>query len=137
MSEKGCFSLDVIRRKDPLFPQAAPQGLKWRVLRWEVRRVWPRALQIIQAARNVPASIKRKVSEMQGMSQFHSLSAAVHERGEKPKWPDIKRAVLLSKPAWGEYTDDLIFFVAAKAGGPKGPFLVGMRRFFRQWVDAS
>ena len=64
------------------------------------------------------------------MSQLHSLSAAVHARGDKPNWPDIKRAVLLSKPAWGEYVDDLILFVAAKAGGPKGTFLEGMKRFF-------
>lgn len=137
MAEKGLFSLDVIRRKDPLFAQAAEQGLKWRVLKWEVRVMWPRALQIIQAARNVPAAMNRKVSEMQGMSQLHSLSAAVHARGDKPNWPDIKRAVLLSKPAWGDYVDDLILFVAAKAGGPKGTFLEGMKRFFRQWVDTS
>ena len=137
MADKGLFSLDVIRRKDPLFAQAAEQGLKWRVLKWEVRVMWPRALQIIQAARNVPAAMNRKVSEMQGMSQLHSLSAAVHSRGDKPNWPDIKRAVLLSKPAWADYVDDLILFVAAKAGGPKGTFLEGMKRFFRQWVDTS
>ena len=137
MAEKGHFSLDVIRRKDPLFAQAVSQGLTWRVLKWEVRTMWPRALQIIQAARNVPASMNRKISEMQGMSQLHSLSAAVYERGDRPNWPDIKRAVLLSKPAWGEYVDDLILFVAAKAGGPKGTFLEGMKRFFRQWADTS
>ncbi len=99
--------------------------------------MWPRALQIILAARNVPASMNRKVSEMQGMSQLHSLSAAVCERGEKPNLPDIKRAVLLGKPAWGEYVDDLILFVAAKAGGPKGTFLEGMKRFFRQLVETG
>jgi hypothetical protein len=91
MADKGLFSLDVIRRKDPIFAQAAEQGLKWRVLKWEVRVMWPRALQIIQAARNAPAAMNRKVSEMQGMSQLHSLSAAVHARGDKPNWPDIKR----------------------------------------------
>ena len=137
MAEKGHFSLDVIRRKDPVYAQAVTQGLTWRVLKWQVRAMWPRALQIIQSARNVPATMNRKVSEMQGMSQLHSLSAAVHARGDKPNWPDIKRAVLLSKPAWGEYVDDLILFVAAKAGGPKGTFLEGMKRFFRQVVDTS
>ena len=137
MADKGHFSVDLIRRKDPLYADAVSKGLTWRVLKWEVRTMWPRALQIIQAARNLPAAMNRRVSEMQGMSQLHSLSAAACERGDRPNWPDIKRAVLLSKPAWAEYVDELILFVAAKAGGPKGTFLDGMKRFFRQWVETG
>lgn len=137
MCDKGCFSLDVIRRRDPTFAQAAEQGLKWRVFRWQVRLLWPRALQVVQAARNVPSAMNRRVSEMQGLCQLHSLAAATMASGDKPDWTVIKRAVLRSKPAWGEYIDDLILFVAAKSGGVEGPFLELMKRFFRQWVDTS
>ncbi len=62
MRDAGCFSM-----RDPLFAQAAEQGRKLRVFRWQVRQLWPRALQVIQSARNVPAAMNRKVSGMQGM----------------------------------------------------------------------
>ena len=129
MCDRGRFSLPVIGRKDPVFAQAAEQGLKWRVIRWQVRKLWPRALQIIQAARNVPAAMNRRVSEMQGLCQLHSLAAAAMGSGDKPDWPTIKRAVLRSNPAWGEYIDDTILFVAAKSGGVEGTLLESMKRF--------
>ena len=56
---------------------------------------------------------------------------------KKPDWATIKRAVLRSKPSWGEYVDDLILFVAAKSGGDHGTFLKAMTRFFRQWVETA
>ena len=135
--DRGCLSLSVIGRKDPIFAQAAVQGLRWRVFRWQVRKLWPRALQVIQSARNVPAAMNRKISEMQGLCQLHSLAATAMGCGDKPDWPTIKRAVLRSKPAWGDYIDEMILFVAAKSGGVEGTFLESMKRFFRQWVDTS
>jgi len=137
MADKGVFCLETIRKKDPIYAQAVEQGLRWKVLRWEVRREWPRALQVIQAARNVPAQIYRGASEMQGMSQLHSLAATAMRAGEQPDWPSIKKAVLRGKPAWSSYVDELILFVASKSGGPDGPFLEGMKRFYRQVVDTS
>ena len=134
---KGCFCLAVIGRRDPLFVKAAEQGLKWRVFRWQVRLLWPRALQVIQSARNVTAATCRPESEMQGLCQLHSLAAVAMARGEKPDWPQIKRAVLRSKPSWGHIADDMIVFVAAKSGGQHGTFLKAMTRFFRIFVDSS
>jgi len=136
MCEKGKLSLDVIERKDAVFGQAVRQGLRWRVLRWQVRVMWPRALQIIQAARNVPSAMNRRVSEMQGLIQLHALAAVAQAKGEAVDWPSIKRAVLRAKPGWAEYADDLILFVAAKAGGVEGRYLEAMKRVFRM-LDTS
>jgi len=74
---------------------------------------------------------------MQGMSQIHALAATAMRAGHTPDWPTIKRAVLRVKPAWGDYADSLILFVAAKSGGPDGLFLEAMKRFYRQSVDTS
>jgi hypothetical protein len=134
---KGCFCLAVIGRKDPNFVKAAEQGLKWRVFRWEVRLMWPRALQVIQSARNVTAATCRPESEMQGLCQLHSLAAVAMARGDKPDWHQIKRAVVRSKPSWADISDDMIVFVAAKSGGEHGTFLKAMTRFFRIFVDSS
>lgn len=48
MSENGRFSLERLRARDAEFARAVEQGLRWKVLRWEVRRDFPKALDVIQ-----------------------------------------------------------------------------------------
>jgi hypothetical protein len=49
LSEDGKLSVEKLRRKDPEFGNAVVRGLHWKVLRPEVRRLFPKALDIIQA----------------------------------------------------------------------------------------
>ena len=48
LSEDGKLSLDRLRRRDPEFAKAVEKGLRWKVLRHEVRVMFPKALDIIQ-----------------------------------------------------------------------------------------
>jgi len=50
-SEGGVYSLSKIRHRDADFGEAVEKGLRWQVLRWEVRERWPRSLDILQAFR--------------------------------------------------------------------------------------
>lgn len=48
LSEGGRFSLAKLERLDKEFAKAVNKGLRWRVLRHDVRTKWPSALNIIQ-----------------------------------------------------------------------------------------
>lgn len=49
LSDNGKMNLDRLRARDPAYATAVEQGLKWKVLKFPVRRDFPRALDIIQA----------------------------------------------------------------------------------------
>ena len=50
LSENKVLSLSKLEARDSQYATAVRQGLRWRVIRAEVRSRWPRALQIIQAS---------------------------------------------------------------------------------------
>ena len=49
LAEDGKLSLEKLRRKDPEFAKAVEKGLRWKVLRHEVRAMYPKALDVIHA----------------------------------------------------------------------------------------
>ena len=50
LSVGGKLSLDRLRGRDPEFALAVERGLKWKVLRWEIREQFPKALDVIQVS---------------------------------------------------------------------------------------
>lgn len=49
LSEDGHFSIGRLKTRDFEFYKAVTQGLHWKVLRWTVRRDYPKALDVLQA----------------------------------------------------------------------------------------
>lgn len=48
LSDGERFCLDTLRKHDALFAEAVEKGLRWKVLKHEVRVLFPEALTIIQ-----------------------------------------------------------------------------------------
>ena len=53
IAENGCFSLDRLAQRDKEYAKAVTNGLRWRVLDWKVRVLYPRVPELISLARNV------------------------------------------------------------------------------------
>lgn len=49
LSENGFLSLSKLEKRDKQYAEAVKGGLRWKVLCWAVRVLYPRALDIIQA----------------------------------------------------------------------------------------
>ena len=52
LSDGQRFCVDTLRKHDELFAEAVEKGLRWKVLKHEVRHLYPDALTIIQALRS-------------------------------------------------------------------------------------
>ena len=49
LSEGGKLSLTKLQNRDPAYAEAVQRGLRWKVIRHEVRSRFPKALDVIQA----------------------------------------------------------------------------------------
>ena len=123
LSQDGCMSLAKLESRDPEYAKAVTKGLNWKVLKASVRLLYPKALPVLQAARNVAGHVQRKINEAQGLQQLHSLAATAQRLGHEPDWVSIKRAVLRSRPPFGEAVDDMLAFLATRSGGVDGIYL--------------
>jgi hypothetical protein len=137
LSQDGVMSLAKLEKRDTEYAKAVSQGLHWKVLRAAVRVLYPRALPILQGARNVSGHVQRKIHEVQGLQQLHSMAAVAQREGKEPDWTAIKRAVLRSRPPFADSIDDMISFLATRSGGVEGVFLKYFQAFHRQFVNPS
>ena len=62
-----------IGKTDRAFAVAVDRGLKWTVLHYSVRTLYPEALVILISAENVYGSVQQKTSQVQGLLQIHRL----------------------------------------------------------------
>jgi hypothetical protein len=137
LSEDGLLSVEKLGKRDAEYARAVSHGLHWKVLRACVRQHYPRALPVLQGARNVAGHLQRKVHEVQGLQHMHSMAASSQKAGNEPDWQAIKRAVLRSRPPFADSVDDMIAFLATRAGGVEGMYLKYLAAFHRQFVNPS
>ena len=138
MSQGGRFCLDRVGSRDELYAEAVTQGLRWKVLDWKVREMYPRVTDLIQSARNIGSTLNRKESEMQIILRLHSMSSAFElKTGGSPPWAEIKRSILRTRPPCADKLDAMIAFVAARSGGACGIFLQKLSVFHRNFVENS
>ena len=135
MSEQGSYNVDRLQAHDATYAAAVRNGLKWTVLNWRVRIMYPQVCDIIQASRNVGATLNRMESENQVLMKLHKLAAA-HSQGDVP-WALIKRQVMRTRPQCAEKLDAMITFVIARSGGRSAEHLLYLSVFFRTLVKAS
>jgi hypothetical protein len=137
LSDGGRMSITKLQARDPEYGKAVTRGLFWKVLNWTVRARYPKAMSILQAARNVSGQIQRKENEMQGLLRLHGMASSAQAAGREPDWKTIKRAVLRSRPPFAERLDDMISFLATRSGGVDGTYLHFLAAFHRQFVNPS
>jgi hypothetical protein len=137
LSENGVFCVEKLSKRDAEYARAVAHGLHWKVLRSSVRQHYPRTLTVLQGARNVAGHLQRKVHEVQGLQQMHSMAASAQKAGKEPDWQTIKRAVLRGRPPFAESVDDMIAFLATRSGGVEGMYLKYLAAFHRQFVNPS
>ena len=137
LSEEGRMSLGKLERRDPAFASAVASGLRWKVVKWEVRYLYPQVLHFLQAARNAVSTMYRTENEMQGLLRIHAYAGAAQKMQIDIPWPTIKATILRSKPAWADSFDAMIAFVASRSGGVDGRFLLYLAAFHRNHVDST
>lgn len=71
ISRDGRLSVEVIRAKDPDFAEAVERGLRWKVLRHQVRAEFPEALRILQAT-NTPL-----LGWARAMQRSHNMASSL------------------------------------------------------------
>ena len=59
MPRDGHYCLEKLKARGSLYAEAVQEGLRWRVLSWQVREMYPRVPDIIQAARNIEVILNR------------------------------------------------------------------------------
>ena len=135
LAEDGFMSIEKIRRRSPLYAEAAEQGLNWKIVAWQVPRDYPTAVQVLSTARNI--RLDRAETEMQGLMRLHGLSSDACRRGDEPDWSRIKASVLRSKPPYEASVEDMISFVISRGGGVDGKFLTYLNAFHRNHVEGA
>ena len=131
------MSVSKLAQRDPAFADVVATGLSWKVLRWEVRHLYPQALRLIQQARNIASTMNRSETEAQGLLNLHTMLAAAQRSGSAIPWQVIKKRVLRSRPPFAASLDEMIVFVVARSGGVDGKFLQNIAAFFRNHVDST
>ena len=134
LSKEGRYSLELLNGRDPSFAKAVREGLRWKVIAWRVRLLYPRVLDVTQRARNANSTIMRKENEMSGLLQMHKLSAS----GPQPvNWNAIKQTVFVTNPPFADKVDQMAAFVINRSGGQDGLYLKQLSIFFRNFVSSS
>lgn len=137
LSENGRMSETKLAQRDHLMAEVVASGLRWKVIRWEVRFLYPTALPFIQRARNIASTMYRKESEIQGLLRLHTLSSAAQKANRDIPWSSIKRSVLRSRPPFADSLDEMIAFIMTRSGGVEGRFLQYLSAFYRNHVDSK
>ena len=139
MSKNGSYCVEELEKKDAEYAEAVRSGLRWRVLNWKVRPMYPRVVGLLSLARNVGSTIQRSETEMQVMYRLWAMSRQHVSGGEggAVPWAAIKKAVLRSRPPCASKLDEMIAFVIAKSGGVEGRWIKYLQSFHRNGVTAS
>ena len=91
LARDGKYCVEHIQARDPEYARAVRDGLRWKVLSWRTRFLYPAVLDLMQRARNVASSVLRRENEMSGLLQLHALAASCPGNVE---WTAIKKTVL-------------------------------------------
>ena len=134
LAKDGRYNMAHIANRDPEFARAVREGLRWRVLDWKVRVLYPQVLDLIQRARNANSNVLRRENEMAGLLQLHALSASCPQPVD---WQVVKKVVLKTNPPFADKVDNMVAFVVTLSGGQQGLFLQQLAIFFRQFVNPS
>jgi hypothetical protein len=137
LSENGHMSVAKLAVRDPLMADVVASGLHWKVIKWQVRHLYPGALVFIQTARNIISTMFRQESEIQGLLRLHNMSAEAQRGGMDIPWAAIKKSILRSKPPYSGSLEEMVLFIVARSGGIKGDFLKHLAAFFRNHVDST
>jgi hypothetical protein len=137
LAEGGRMSVAKIGRRDKKFADAVATGLRWKVIRWQVRFLYPAAIQLIQQARNVAGTMARLETEMQGLLRLHSVASLYQSQAQDIPWSLIKKRVLRSRPPFAASINDLAHFVMSRSGGTNGQFLKHLASFVRNHVRSD
>ena len=96
---EGQLSLELLRKRDPEFAQAAEQGLAWRVVSDLAVKEFPSLPGLLQSASNCTGQLAKPESEMQVVRRICNgiLTATVAKLPHG--WADMKGSILRSRPA--------------------------------------
>ena len=132
------LSKEHIGKTDKPFAKAVDRGLKWKILHYSVRIIYPEALVILISSYSVYGSVQQKTSEVQGLLQMYRLCKQMSDCGKDPDWEQIKATILKGEPPFAADIDYLCEFLVAKAG--KSEEVTHLRSFVashRQFVPVN
>ena len=114
------FRLALLEERDALFADAVKKGMRWLVLKWQVRILYPQLLGLLQASRNTRGHIQRAETEVQGLKRMFDLWAKQVLANVPWSFDTIKRTVCRSRPPWASDVEHYVRFLSTKSGGPDG-----------------
>ena len=116
----GCLSLQAVEAKDSVYASAIRFGIKCKVIKWQARKWFPRALQIISMARNMGKKAQAGEPDIQILRRMFNQAAATQARRGAPDWPMVRKFALQTLPKLNGNVEEYIYFLSRRSGGTDG-----------------
>ena len=123
----GRLSLELLRKKDPSFAEAADRGITWRVISKLVIQEFPEFCSLVQSAGKAVGSIMQSESELQICRKILAACGAQ----QITSYEAIKNQLFRSRPRNGVTIPFLFTFCVKFGGGSSGHLLLQTEDFVK------
>jgi hypothetical protein len=135
----GRLSIEKIRATDPLYADAACNGVVWTVINCIVLESFPTLAGLIQSAGNAVSQVSKAEHEFQVLRKL--WMAYLREHRENPTQPvqfaSVKQHVLRSRPPCIKSIPAMYQWVLKCSGGAQALFLLESEQFIKNHGDAD
>ena len=97
----GKLSLEMVRRKDKAFAEAAETGLTWKVISCHAVEAFPELPALLQTAANCAGHIAKPEHEVQMMRRIYNSIINAGKNGKPCSFSEMKAMILRSRPQCG------------------------------------
>jgi hypothetical protein len=111
ITHEGRFSLAKLRERKPQHADAVDNGIRFKVIRYDVIKLCPRLASYVQEAYNMGHSVAQQESCFQVVRKIY-VEAAKYQKAKKPvQWTNIKNRVAATRPMHAIHVDGYAAFV--------------------------
>ena len=110
-SSEGCMSLAKLREQSPDHAKAVEEGIRYKVIRWQLNAKCPRLASLCQEAYNIGQSIAQQETCFQVVRKIYTEASKYQEVGKPIPWDAIKARVASTRPLHATHVEGYVKFV--------------------------
>ena len=116
----GKLSLEMVRRKDKAFAEAAEGGLTWKVISCHAVAEFPELPALLQTAANCAGHIAKPEHEIQMLRRIYNAIIEAGKNNKSCSYPEMKAMLLRSRPQCGVSAPFMHRFLMKFSVGARG-----------------